>query len=86
MPGIYEKVKHHVSLLLSSTDYVSVTTDLWSSSHSHHSFMSLTAHFIVSSSMDKKNVMLSAWKFDESHTGNNIAAAILSRHPVLGDR
>jgi len=28
--------------------------------------------------MEKKDVMLSAWKFDESHTGNNISTALLS--------
>ena len=28
--------------------------------------------------MEKKDVMLCAWKFNESHTGVNIAAAILS--------
>ena len=28
--------------------------------------------------MEKKNIMLCAWKFDESHTAANISAAILS--------
>ena len=28
--------------------------------------------------MEKKDVMLRAWQFDESHTGVNISAAILS--------
>ena len=77
IPSMHANVKHHISELLSSTDHVSVTTDIWSSSHSHHSFMSLTAHFIVSS-MEKKHVMLSAWKFDQSHNADNISAAILS--------
>jgi len=62
IPGIHASVKYHISELLKSTDYVSVTTDIWSSTHSHHSFMSLTAHFILSSSMEKKHVMLSARK------------------------
>ena len=78
IPSIHAKVKYQVCELLRSTSYVSVTTDIWSSSYSHHSFMSLTAHFIVCASMEKKNVMLSAWKFDESHTADNIAASILS--------
>ena len=71
-------VKHRISELLSSMDHVSVTTDIWSSSHSHL-FMSLTAHFIVIS-MEKKHVMLSAWKFDQSHNADNISAAILSHN------
>ena len=77
-PGIHASVKYHISELLRSTHYVSVTTDIWSSTHSHHSFMSLTAHFILSSSMEKKHVMLSAWKFNETHCTDNISAAILS--------
>jgi len=54
------------------TKYVSMTTDIWTSTNYHHSFFSLTAHFVVSKAMEKKDVMLSAWQFDESHTGANI--------------
>ena len=78
IPSIRAKVKYQVSELLKSTSHVSVTTDIWSSAYSHHSFMSLTAHFIISVSMEKKNIMLSVWKFDESHTADNISASILS--------
>ena len=76
IPSIHAKVK--LSELLKSTRHVSVTTDIWSSAYSHHSFMSLTAHFIISASMEKKIIMLSVWKFDESHTADNISASILS--------
>ena len=40
--------------------------------------MSLVAHFIVSESFEKKSLMLSCWKFDESHTAENISSSILS--------
>ena len=53
---------------LSSANYISQTTNIWSSTNCHHSFLSLTAHFIVDSSMEKKDVMLCAWQFDDSHT------------------
>ena len=76
IPSIHAKVK--LSELLKSTRHVSVTTDIWSSAYSHHSIMSLTAHFIISASMEKKIIMLSVWKFDESHTADNISASILS--------
>ena len=75
---MYAKVKQIVSEILSSANYISLTTDMWSSTNCHHSFLSLTAHFIVDSLMEKKDVMLCAWKFDESHTSANISAAILS--------
>ena len=82
IPEIFTKVKQGISELLSLASYITLTTDIWSSTNCSHSFLSLTAHFIVESRMEKKDVMLCAWKFDESHTGVNIAAAILS-HVML---
>jgi len=77
-PKIHAKPKFKVTKLLKSTEYISVTTDIWISTSCHHSFPSLTVHFVIPNSMEKKDVMLSAWQFDESHTGANISAAILS--------
>ena len=78
IPSIHVNVNHLVTQLLSSTNFVSLTTDIWSSDNSHHSFMSLVAHFIIDSTMEKKDLMLSCWKFDESHTAENISSNILS--------
>ena len=75
-PGFCQLMKAaEVSQLLS---YVSVTTDIWSSDNTHHSFMSLIAHFILTDSFENKSVMFSCWKFDDSHTAENISASILS--------
>ena len=41
--------------------------------------LSLTAHFIVCTIMEIKNVMLTSWLSDESHSAANIFAAISSR-------
>ena len=79
IPEIQAKTKFKVTELLRSTKYISMTTDIWTSTNCHHSFLSLTAHFVIPQTMEKKDVMLSAWQFDESHTGANISAAILSR-------
>ena len=76
--SIHVDVNHLVTQLRSSTNFVSLTTDIWSSDNSHHSFMSLVAHFIIDSTMEKKDLMLSCWKFDESHTAENISSNILS--------
>ena len=57
IPRMYSSVKCLILKMLQSTSHISVTTDIWSSSHSHHSFISLTAHFITSN-MEKKDVML----------------------------
>jgi len=79
IPEIHAKAKFKVKELLQCTKYVSMTTDIWTSTNCHHSFLSLTAHVVVSKAMEKKDVMLSAWQFDESHTGANISAAVMSR-------
>ena len=79
IPEIHSNVKHRITELIQSAKYISLTTDIWTSTNCHHSFLSLTAHFIVCPSMEKKDVMLTSWLFDESHTGANISSAILSR-------
>ena len=56
-----------------------MTTDIWTSTYCHHSFRSLTARFVVLKAMEKKDVMLSAWQCDKSHTGANISVAVMSR-------
>ena len=63
IPEIYAKVKQRVT---ESTNHVSLNTDIWTSTNCQHSFLSLTAHFIVTSSVEKKDVMLCLWQFDES--------------------
>ena len=82
IPEMYVKVKRRVSELLNSANYSSLTTDIRSSTNCYHLLLKLTAHFIVDSSMEKKDVMLCAWQFDElhthTHTAPNISVTILS--------
>ena len=40
--------------------------------------MSLVAHFILTDTFERKSLMLSCWKFDDSHITDNISASILS--------
>ena len=53
IPEIFTKVKQGISELLSLASYVTLTTDIWSSTNFSHSFLSLTAHFNVESRMEK---------------------------------
>ena len=75
IPQIHTTITSLGSQLLKSTQN-SVTTVIWSSGYCHDSFMSLVAHFIVSDSFEKKSLMLSLWKFDESHTAGKISSSI----------
>ena len=73
---MYDKVKVVVADLLQKQAYVSCTTDIWSSL-AHDSPLSLTAH-IVTEDFESVQVCLQAVKFNESHTGSNIASMINS--------
>ena len=73
IPSIYNKLKLLVAELVQAQQYVSCTTDIWSSPV-HDSLLSYTAHFIIKK-FERKQVCLQAVK---SHTGDNIASMINS--------
>ena len=75
IPKIYSKDKRRITELIQSAKYISLTTDIWTSTNCRHSFLSLIAYFIVFANMEKKDVMLTSWLFDESHTGAYISSA-----------
>ncbi|CAK1553203.1 unnamed protein product [Leptosia nina] len=75
IPEIYRKVVEKIKSLLSETDYISVTTDMWTSLHNHNSFLSFTAHFI-DRQFNFKHVVLSIKHFEGQHTAMNIAMSL----------
>ncbi len=54
IPGQYEIVKQTMVRSVSATDCCALTSDLWTGCH-NHAYISLTAHFIDSASMEMKN-------------------------------
>ena len=48
IPDLYDTVHGHIEAQLASTDYCTITTNLWTSSHQHRSYISLTVHFVDS--------------------------------------
>lgn len=75
IPEMYIKTKAKVVDLLTDSDYVSFTTDMWTSS-SNDDYMSLTAHF-VDSSYCLHHLALEVVPFPEiSHTAENISTFI----------
>ena len=63
---MYAKVKEKVTSLIKEQGHVSITTDLWSSI-AQDSYLSLTAHFIISNH-ERQQACLRAVPFDGSHT------------------
>lgn len=75
IPEMYSETKAKVMDLLQDSDYVSFTTDMWTSS-SNDDYMSLTAHF-ADSSYCLHHLALEAVPFPEiSHTAENISTFI----------
>ena len=48
IPDLYNSVCGQIESQLASIDYCTITTDLWTSSHQHRSYISLTVHFVDS--------------------------------------
>lgn len=65
-----------VSAELLNAVYVSMTTDIWTSSSNNKAFISLTAHFLDKNTLDQKVYTLSTKYFPSNHTGVNISETL----------
>ena len=48
IPDFYYSVHGQIESQLAFNDYCTITTDMWTSSHQHHSYISLTVHIVDS--------------------------------------
>lgn len=77
LPKLFEDVKNHVHNLLQEVSALSFTTDIWTSSVSPMSLLSLTAQWIDEEFV-RHQVTLHAKSFRGSHTSQTIATAFNS--------
>ena len=80
IPKIYSGMKEEVVRLINSCDdesYLSFTMDAWSSSVNDTALLSLTAHWI-DSQFKRVSAVLNTQCLTEAHTGECIAAQVLS--------
>jgi hypothetical protein len=73
IPAEYNNIKVRLLKLLEETNYLSITTDLWSSG-SNKSYITVTGHFIHEFKFH--SVVLATEEIKTSHTGENISKAI----------
>jgi len=71
MPKLYENCKKGVESQLEGVAHFSFTSDLWSTTVSVNSLMSLTAHWVTEDFI-RKRAVLHAQSFEGSHTGEQI--------------
>lgn len=74
IPELYNKVRQEVQVLLSGADSYSLTTDMWSSVNMTP-YMSLTVHTITPEWKLESKCLQTSY-FPESHTADNLAAAL----------
>ena len=70
LPQLYNMTKETVKEQLQSAEYVTVTTDGWTSIK-NESYLSMTAHFIKD--MQLVSYLLENFKYDAKHTAQNLA-------------
>lgn len=68
LPDLSEAIRKNVVHCLAKADYISFTTDLWTSEHIAISYMSLTAHWL-STEFKRFSALLLCEKLDGRHTG-----------------
>lgn len=83
----YEAIKAIFEKVLSSIQYVCLTTDIWTETHQMRSFLGVTCHFIslsesaenesLTTKMELNTVTLGVYELNESHTGENLAQKLL---------
>ncbi|XP_065891625.1 zinc finger BED domain-containing protein 4-like [Dysidea avara] len=68
LPKIKENIDTKLFELLKDVEFLSLTTDIWSTSLSNESLISMTAHWI-SNEFERTSAVLHAQKMEGSHTG-----------------
>ena len=78
IPDLYYSVRGEIEAQLSSIDYCTITTDLWTSSHQHRSYISLTVHFVDSLKFDLNSLCLQTLEVPKEHTADAIQQVLSS--------
>ena len=72
---LYTSVEHQVAEIVAKSEYISMTTDLWTCDHAKHAYISLTAHCMFRN-YTRQCIVLNAEPFPENHSSENITKYI----------
>ena len=72
---LYTSVEHQVAEIVAKSEYISMTTDLWTCDHAKHAYISLTAHCMFRN-YTRQCIILNAEPFPENHSSENITKYI----------
>lgn len=71
IPNIYERTKKQIYQQVTKANWISLTSDIWTSQHNNYSFISFTAHWI-NDEFENSHAVLNCKYFPGSHTGSRI--------------
>lgn len=71
LPEIYDSMKNKIITELLKQDFLSFSTDMWTSKYTAQSYMCLTTHYL-NDDFEPKSAAISCVKFDDIHTAENI--------------
>ena len=77
IPAIYFSLKHEIRKIVDDAEYITMTSDGWTSKYSQDSFVSFTGH-CINGEGHRKTVLLHSKYFPGKHTSENITALINS--------
>jgi hypothetical protein len=80
LPRRYNEIKIKLKAILEQVKYVSLTTDLWTSSYSNLSYLTVTVHFLYQNKL--LSTVLETKHCQGSHTAENITTCIQVSHKV----
>lgn len=86
IPQLYSEMKDKLLMILNSVQYVSLTSDCWSSK-AVQSYLTVTCNFVYNGEL--KNVVLDTLQVDHSHTVENLSRsveAILNNFNIPNDK
>jgi len=76
VPDLYQSLRSKVATVITDAEYVSMTTDIWTTSMCTESLLSLTSHWI-DGSWKRKSAILHTSHLPGSHTAANIKEKFL---------
>ena len=77
IPAMYFSLKHEVQSIVDEAEFITMTSDGWTSRYSQDSFVSFTGH-CISNQGHRKSVLLHSKYFTGKHTSENITTLINS--------
>ncbi|XP_065658221.1 zinc finger BED domain-containing protein 4-like isoform X2 [Hydra vulgaris] len=72
IPSMYDKLLEDIKIKVSATNYLSLTTDIWTADTAKIAFLSITGHWTDPTKFSQETAVLRVIHFPENHTGVHI--------------